>query len=90
MEIEQAKAFVSRMSRTGEIPSGLSIALDSIFMKLEEQAAELKRAHQEIKALKDLEAMRRVQLHPTHGTEEASVRLLNRLTSSGLGLGAKF
>lgn len=32
MEIEQAKAFVSRMSRTGEIPSGLSIALDSIFI----------------------------------------------------------
>ena len=57
MEIEQAKAFVSRMSRTGEIPSGLSIALDAIFLKLEEQGAELKSAHQEIETMK---------AHPIH------------------------
>lgn len=89
MEIEQAKAFVSRMSRTGEIPSGLSIALDTTFLKLDEQAAELKRVNQEIETMK-AHPIHRIQLRPTHGTEEASVRLLNQLTSSGLGLGAKF
>lgn len=89
MEIEQAKAFVSRMSRTGEIPSGLSIALDTIFLKLDEQAAELKRVNQEIETMK-AHPIHCVQLRPTRGTEEASVKLLSQLTSSGLGLGAKF
>ena len=87
MEIEQAKAFVSRLSRTGGIPSGLSIALSAIFLRLEEQAAELKKARQEIEALKAQQAA--PHLSPPN-LEAASSRLLNQLTSSGLGLGAKF
>ena len=87
MEIEQAKAFVSRLSRTGGIPSGLSIALGAIFLRLEEQAAELKKARQEIEALKAHQA---VPYLSSPDLEAASSRLLNQLTSSGLGLGAKF
>ena len=87
MEIEQAKAFVSRLPRTGGIPSGLSIALGAIFLRLEEQAAELKKARQEIEALK---AQQAVPYLSSPDLEAASSRLLNQLTSSGLGLGAKF
>ena len=87
MEIEQAKAFVSRLSRTGGIPSGLSIALGAIFLRLEEQAAELKKARQEIEALKAQQAAPHLN---SPDLEAASSRLLNQLTSSGLGLGAKF
>ena len=87
MEIEQAKAFVSRLSRTGEIPSGLSIAMGAIFLRLEEQAAELKKAHQEIEVLK---AQQVVPHLSSPDLEAASSRLLNQLTSSGLGFGAKF
>ena len=87
MEIEQAKAFVSRLSRTGEIPSGLSIAMGAIFLRLEEQAAELKKARQEIEALKAQQAVPHLS---SPDLEAASSRLLNQLTSSGLGLGAKF
>lgn len=87
MEIEQAKAFVSRLSRTGEIPSGLSIALGAIFLRLEEQAAELKKARQEIEVLKAQQAVPHLN---SPDLEAASSRLLNQLTSSGLGLGAKF
>ena len=87
MEIEQAKAFVSRLSRTGEIPSGLSIALGAIFRRLEDQAAELKKARQEIEALKAQQAVPHLS---SPDLEAASSRLLNQLTSSGLGLGAKF
>ena len=87
MEIEQAKAFVSRLSRTGGIPSGLSIAMGAIFLRLEEQAAELKKAHQEIEVLKAQQAVPHLS---SPDLEAASSRLLNQLTSSGLGLGAKF
>lgn len=87
MEIEQAKAFVSRLSRTGGIPSVLSIALGAIFLRLEDQAAELKKARQEIEALKAQQAAPHLS---SPDLEAASSRLLNQLTSSGLGLGAKF
>ena len=87
MEIEQAKAFVSRLSRTGEIPSGLSIAMGAIFLRLEEQAAELKKAHQEIEVLKAQQAVPHLS---SPYLEAASSILLNQLTSIFLVLITKF
>ena len=52
MNIENAKNFVSRLSRTGQIPSGLSIAFGVVFDAIEMQAEELRKARKEIEALK--------------------------------------
>ena len=52
MNIENAKNFVSRLSRTGQIHSGLSIAFGVVFDAIEMQAEELRKARKEIEALK--------------------------------------
>ena len=52
MNIEQARAFVSRLSRTGEIPSGLSIALSVLFDRAEESDTKLKSLQAEMDRLK--------------------------------------
>ena len=52
MDIEQARSFVLRLSRTGEIPSGLSIALSTLFDKAEESDKKLKALQAEINELK--------------------------------------
>ena len=58
MNIEQARAFVSRLSRTGEIPSGLSIALSVLFDRAEESDTKLKSLQAEIDRLKAAAAAR--------------------------------
>lgn len=52
MNIEQARAFVSRLSRAGEIPSGLSIALSTLFDRAEESDMKLKALQAEVNRLK--------------------------------------
>ena len=88
MSIDQAKSFISRLSRTGEIPSGLAIALGTLFDTVEEQAKELQQARKEIEELKAHPIPAIHCRDPTTDLETASVKLLIQL-SSGLDLGAK-
>lgn len=52
MDIEQARSFVLRLSRTREIPSGLSLALSALFDNAEESDRKLKALQAEINKLK--------------------------------------
>ena len=87
MSIDQAKSFISRLSRTGEIPSGLAIALGTLFDTVEEQAKELQQARKEIEELK-AHPIQAIHYRDPPSRETASVKLLIQL-SSGLDLGAK-
>jgi len=52
MNIEQARRFVLRLSRTGEIPSGLSLAISVLFDNAEESDRKIKALQAEINELK--------------------------------------
>ena len=52
MDIEQARSFVLRLSRTREIPSGLSLALSALFDNAKESDRKLKALQAEINKLK--------------------------------------
>ena len=52
IDIEQARRFVLRLSRTREIPSGLSIAISVLFDKAEESYRKIKALQAEINKLK--------------------------------------
>lgn len=90
MNFEHAKSFMLRLSRNGEIPTGLSMAVGALFDAVEQQAAEIKAARKEIDALKT----RLQQFDAEEPVDSAALesRFLTNIGghSSGLGLGAKF
>ena len=88
MSIEQAESFMFRLSRNGEIPTGLAMAVGVLFDAVEEQASEIKAARKEIDALK----ARIQQMNDAEPVDSATIesRFLTNIGGHGLGLGSKF